>query len=114
VVSYFSDDANIAHIRRLLNSGIRIEGGAVKSNSLSGKVFVVTGTLKGLARSEVKELIAKNGGRLASAISAGTDYLVVGESPGTKLQKAKDMGITTINEEEFLELLKKWNLLQIR
>jgi len=107
VVSYFSDDANIENIRRMMESGIRIEGSFFKGDILGEKVFVITGTLTALTRTEAKELIARNGGRLASAVSGGTDYLVAGESPGSKLQKARELGITVLDEKGFLDLLKE-------
>ena len=60
-----------------------------------------------MKRSEAKELILRKGGRLASSISGSADYLVVGESPGSKLQKAGDINITILYEEDFLTLLKE-------
>jgi DNA ligase (NAD+) len=107
VISYFSDESNVNNIRRMLAAGVRIESPSLKGGILEGKVFVVTGVLNSLTRSEVKEMIVKNGGRVASAISSTTDYLVAGESPGSKLQKATEMGITVLKEKELLDLLKQ-------
>lgn len=72
---------------------------------LAGKTFVVTGTLSA-SRSEFKETIEKNGGKLSGSISSKTDYLLAGEGGGSKRKKAQDLSVTIINEEEFLSLLK--------
>lgn len=76
------------------------------SNKLAGKIFVITGTLDNLSREEASMLIKKHGGKVASAISANTDYLVVGENPGSKVDKAKKIGLKQINKKEFKELIK--------
>jgi DNA ligase (NAD+) len=107
VVSYFSDESNINHISRLLGAGIQIEALSPKGELLGGKVFVVTGTLNTMTRAGAKEMIEKNGGRVASAVSSSTDYLVAGEAPGSKLQKARELGTTILDEKGFLDLLKK-------
>ena len=70
---------------------------------------MLTGTLNAMTRSEAKGLIQGKGGRVASTVSQKTDYLVVGESPGSKLQKAQDLGVTTLDENEFLKLLGEEN-----
>jgi len=107
VVSYLSDRANTEHIRRLLDMGIRLEESSPRGDLLAAKVFVVTGTLNSMSRSEAKELIERNGGRMASTVSSSTDYLVAGESPGSKLQKARELGIAILDEKGFLDLLKE-------
>ena len=58
-----------------------------------------------MKRSEAKEVIIRNGGRMASSVGGNTDYLIVGESPGSKLRKAKDSGVPILSEDEFLKLL---------
>ena len=65
----------------------------------------MTGSLSSLKRSEAKEQILRRGGRVSSSVSSSTDFLVVGESPGSKLQKAADMDVTILKEDEFLRLL---------
>ncbi|WP_365974871.1 BRCT domain-containing protein [Moorena sp. SIO4G3] len=66
---------------------------------------MITGTLPTLKRSEAKDLIQNAGGKVTSAVSTKTDYLVVGEDAGSKLEKAKELGITQLTESQFLELL---------
>jgi len=108
IVSYFADEPNQKNIKRLLEAGVHFEGlTTVDSTPLKGKSFVITGTLRSMKRSEAKELILRKGGRLASSVTQSTDYLVVGESPGSKLQKAQDLGVSTLQEDEFLRLLEE-------
>ncbi len=102
--------ANQTLITRLKQAGLQLESALVSSpeksspNSkhLSGKTFVITGTLPTLKRKEAEELIEKAGGKVTSSISAKTNYLVVGEEAGSKLEKAQKLGITTISEQELL------------
>ncbi|MCR4290439.1 MAG: hypothetical protein NUV86_09305, partial [Candidatus Scalindua sp.] len=80
-------------------------------SDISGKSFVVTGTLNGYTRKEIEDIIKNLGGRVSSTVSGKTDFLIAGESPGSKLEKAEKLGTTILNEEEFEELVKeklKW------
>jgi DNA ligase (NAD+) len=72
---------------------------------LTGKTFVITGTLSALSREQAGERIESLGGKVTSGLSKKTDYLVVGESPGTKLDKATKLGVKTIDEAAFMDLL---------
>jgi DNA ligase (NAD+) len=107
IVSYFEDESNIQNIRRLLGSGIQWEEvtPALPQSPISGKTFVLTGSLNSMKREQAKEQIIGKGGRISSTISSRTDYLIVGESPGSKLKKAEDLGISILNEDEFLSIL---------
>ena len=71
---------------------------------LDGLTLVVTGTLENFSRSEIKEFIEKNGGKVSSSVSAKTDYVLVGENPGSKADKARDLKVKIISENELLEL----------
>ena len=73
---------------------------------ITGKTFVVTGTLPTLTRNEAKNLIESAGGKVTDSISRNTNYLVVGEKAGSKLKKAQSLGITCISEAEMLQLLE--------
>ena len=107
IVSYFEEESNKKTIERLIKSGIEFERAlSLSSVPFDGKTFVITGSLSSMKRSEAKELITQQGGRLSSSLTKGTDYLVIGESPGSKLQKANELGIPIISEEEFLNLLR--------
>ena len=76
-----------------------------RERPLAGKTIVVTGTLKNFTRDEIKQVIEQYGGRAASSVSSKTDFVLVGEKPGSKLQKARQLGVPTLSEEEFLALI---------
>ncbi len=109
VTQWFQVSANQAQIARLQAAGLQLASQAAPtqplSQSLAGKSFVLTGTLPTLKRSEAKALIQSAGGRVSSAISAKTTYVVVGENAGSKQVKAESLGITQLNEAELLVLL---------
>ena len=111
VFQWFQVPANQALINRLREAGLQLaaEGRVTtepKSQPLSGKTFVITGTLPTLKRDEAKELIEKAGGKVTNSVSSKTDYLVVGEEAGSKLEKAQALGITQLSEVQLLELLE--------
>ena len=107
VVSYFADRSNQNHILRLLKkAGVHFHGlSPVSDTPFQGKSFVITGTLQSMKRSEAKERIVRKGGKVGSSVTRDTDYLVVGESPGSKLRKARDLSVGILQEEAFLRLL---------
>ena len=74
---------------------------------LSGKTFVVTGTLQNYKRDEIEALIRKLGGKVAGSVSKKTDYLVAGAEPGSKLEKAKTLRVAIISEEDFDKMIGK-------
>lgn len=77
------------------------------SDLLKGKVFVVTGTLKRFTRDEIQAAIVKHGGRASGSVSKKTDFVLAGEEAGSKLDKAKELGVKVISEEEFLKIIGK-------
>ena len=105
IKGWFSNEKNIDFINRLENSGILLIF-EKKSNKLNGKIFVLTGTMESFSRDEAKEMIRKLGGSISSTVSQNTDYVVLGENPGSKLEKAKKLGIKIIQEKEFYEIIK--------
>lgn len=106
VVDWFKNKENKKLFERLLKQ-VRIENVQHRvSNKLAGQSFVLTGTLDNISREEAKEKIRQAGGNWVSAVSKSTDYVVVGESPGSKADKAKELGIKTLSEREFLRLLE--------
>jgi DNA ligase (NAD+) len=80
---------------------------AAASSPVAGKSFVLTGTLAGLTRPEAKDMIKLRGGKTKESVSRETDYVVVGLDPGSKYDKAKELGVKTLDEKEFLALLGK-------
>jgi len=109
IASYFQVDANRSVIEKLRGSGVNMKQEPrptdVSGLSLAGKNFVVTGTLSELSRSEAESKIKELGGRVTSSVTRNTDYLVVGESPGSKLAAAERLGTEVLDEEAFVELL---------
>ena len=77
-----------------------------KGTALSGKTFVLTGTLPTLSRKQAQTLIEKNGGKVTSSVSKKTDYLLTGEDAGSKLTKAQTLGIQIISEDELHSLIE--------
>jgi DNA ligase (NAD+) len=108
IVSYFYDESNKRNIQRLISAGIHLEVEARSGDTaFTGKTFAITGSLQSMKRSEAKELLVNRGGRLASSVSGSTDYLIVGESPGSKLKRAKELHVDILDEDEFLKLIDK-------
>jgi DNA ligase (NAD+) len=108
VVDYFRDPENAAIVGRLLESGVTwpADDPIPRHAELSGDTFVLTGTLGTLTRAAAEEMILARGGKVAAAVSKKTTYLVAGADPGSKLQKARDLGLRILDEAAFLELLK--------
>ncbi|MBQ2889547.1 MAG: NAD-dependent DNA ligase LigA [Clostridia bacterium] len=101
IVNFFKEEQNIEIIQKLRAHGLNFNCNEVKAEGVfSGKVFVLTGTLPTLTRSEASKLITDNGGKVSSSVSKKTDYVLAGEEAGSKLDKANALGITVITEEE--------------
>lgn len=109
VVKFFQDKANLSVIEKLRKAGVRLSEKKKRKGllPLKGRSFVFTGALSRRTREEAGELVVSLGGRVSSSISRKTDYCVAGESPGSKLDKAKALGVRVIDEEEFEKLTKK-------
>jgi DNA ligase (NAD+) len=109
--AYFSDQENIEIIRRLKSAGIKMTGEIKiqnQGNSLSGKIIVISGVFSRHTRDEYKELIENNGGKNSSSISGSTTFLLAGDNMGpSKRERAEELGIKIINEEEFLKIIGK-------
>ena len=109
IVFFFEQPENTALIRKLKEAGLNFEWRADRRGNqpLAGKTFVLTGTLASLERDEAKKMIESLGGKVTASVSSKTDYLVIGESPGSKLDKARKLNIATLNEQEFMKLIGK-------
>jgi len=103
--------ANKELLRKFKSIGLWpvVNAGEKSGTALSGLTFVITGTLPTLTREEAEELIAENGGKATSSVSRNTSFLLLGENPGSKLEKAKKLGIKIIDEREFLDLIRSRN-----
>ncbi len=105
IYRWFKNDENKDLLKKL-RTHINLLGGIRKNSfKLSGKSFVLTGSLQELARDEAKEKIRSHGGSVTSSVSKNTDYIVVGEDPGTKYNKAKELGVKIITEKDFIALI---------
>jgi DNA ligase (NAD+) len=107
IVEFFSERANRELIAKLKRAGLRLaeERRAPKDTRLAGKTFVFTGTLARHSRDEAGALVAAHGGSVASSVSKKTDYVVVGADPGSKYDKARSLGVTILDEDQFEKLV---------
>src|ERR1039457_4101796 len=106
VVQYFSEPGNCELVGRLRQAGLQFCYASTRPRAgpLQGKTLVITGTLASMSRDEAKQLIEQAGGRVSSAVSRKTSYVVVGEDAGSKLAKARELGICTLTEDELKAL----------
>lgn len=107
IIRFFSDQKNIELINRLKNTGLKFSIDNIENEKqiLSGKTFVLTGTLPSISREKAKEIIEQAGGKVVSSVSSKTNFVVVGDNPGSKLDKAKKLGIIIIDEDKLKELI---------
>lgn len=104
---FFSNKKNQEILEELKEAGLKFESedSGIKLDEFVGKIFVLTGTLETMGREEAKEKIIQAGGKAASSVSKNTDFVVAGENAGSKLDKAVNLGIRILSEEEFLNML---------
>ncbi len=109
ITAFFNEPRNRDSITRLRQAGVSWEEGpslsTIETLPLSGKTFVLTGTLERMSRDIAKDEIEKAGGKVTGSVSKKTDYVVAGAAPGSKLEKATTLGIPVLDEQSFLELL---------
>jgi DNA ligase (NAD+) len=107
IVEFFSEPANLKLIKKLNKAGVHpiAEKRKVKSDKFAGKSFVFTGGLANRSREEAGEIVQQHGGKVSGSVSKKTDYVVVGTDPGSKYDKAKELGVTILSEGEFEKLM---------
>jgi DNA ligase (NAD+) len=107
IYNFLRMDENKKVIEKLKHGGVNTKekDSGPKSGNVEGKNFVVTGSLESFSRHQIEELIRRLGGNASSSISKNTDYLVAGKDPGSKFEKAKELGVKIINETEFKQLV---------
>jgi DNA ligase (NAD+) len=109
IYEYFKDQTNLKILDKLDNLGLELivknPNSGIKKSIISDKTFVLTGTLNSLTRDEAKVKIKELGGKVLGAVSAKLDYLVVGQDPGSKYEKAKSLGVEIIDENKFLKMI---------
>ncbi len=105
ISEYFANKENLELVKKLLEAGVVIREDGKSSDKLRGKSFVLTGSLERYGREEAKELIRSAGGEMHSTVTKKTDYVITGENPGSKAEKAQELGVKIIGEAEFLKML---------
>jgi DNA ligase (NAD+) len=107
IAEFFSEPANRQLVKKLYKAGVRPteEKRQVKSDKFRGKSFVFTGGLANRSREEAGEMVQQHGGKVSGSVSKMTDYVVVGTDPGSKYEKAKELGVTILSEREFEKLV---------
>ena len=104
ILAYFSDDENLQILNKMFDFGVKVQNFAKNEGVLSGKNFVITGTLKEMSREQAAEKIEMLGGKFQKTISKTTDFLVIGEKVGkTKILKAEKLGVKVMSEDKFLK-----------
>lgn len=107
VAEFFKDSENVKLVERLKSLGVSTMSaeGRPDNQALSGKTFVITGTLEGSSRNDAKELITRAGGKVSGSVSKKTDYLLAGEEPGSKLDRAREFGVKVISLSQLKNML---------
>lgn len=106
VYEFLNNTKNIDIIKQLIELGVKIIPVKTKNQKLKDKILVLTGSLNNFTRDDAKKIIRELGGKVSSSISKEVDYLVVGDEPGSKFQKAEKLGIKIIDEDEFQKLIR--------
>lgn len=110
IVKFFEDESNLEVINRLKEAGINMESKKEEipdvQQKLKDQTFVLTGSLEAYTRKEAKEIIERLGGKVTGSVSKKTNYVLAGENPGSKIDKANSLGIKILNEEEFKEIIE--------
>ena len=107
ITSFFREPSNCRTIERLRQAGVRPVEQSASSGALSGKTFVLTGTLERFPRNKAQAMIESLGGTVSSSVTKKTDYVIAGASPGSKLAKARQLGISVMDEETFMKMIDK-------
>ena len=111
IVSFFHQEHNLDVIKKLRNSNVRwLDVEVVNTDTLpmAGKIIVLTGTLTKMARNDAKQKLQQLGAKVSGSVSKKTHLVVAGESAGSKLEKAKELGVEVIDEQEFIRLLESF------
>ena len=108
IYNFFHNKENLSILSKLKEAGLRMSGARVlaKEGPLEGKNIVITGTLKTFTRPEAEELIRRMGGNASSGVGKNTDFVIVGKEPGSKLDKARALGVKTLTEDEFKAIVR--------
>ena len=109
IKAFFSSESNRHLFKRLREAGVVLhpaQAALMPDPAFAGKIFVFTGSLQHYSRPQAEEMVRQRGGKASSSVSAKTDYVVAGEDAGSKLEKARKLGVRILSEEEFSKLLE--------
>jgi len=107
IYEYFHDSENRSVIENLIAAGVKPEQPkTTRSDRLAGKTIVVTGTLENFSRQQAEQAIRQAGGKSSSSVSKKTDFVLAGENPGSKLEKARKLGVNVIDEKQFIKMIE--------
>ena len=109
IIGFFQQQHNLDVINELIESGVNwqeVEAASQEEKELHGKIFVLTGTLDTLTRDDAKEALQALGAKVTGSVSSKTSYVVAGDSPGSKAEKARKLGVPIIDESELLKIIK--------
>ena len=108
IYEFFRQEQTIDLISKLKEAGVNMEvvEETITDSRFEGKTFVLTGSLEHYSRDQASEIIEKLGGKTSSSVSKKTDYVLAGEEAGSKLTKARELGVTIISEEEFVQMIQ--------
>ncbi|RMD95965.1 MAG: hypothetical protein D6814_12255 [Calditrichaeota bacterium] len=109
IEQFFLEKRNLETLRKLFEGGVKIQAQpaeAAEDNRFAGMTFVFTGALEKFTREEAERLVEEKGGRAASSVSKKTTYVVAGPGAGSKLAKARELGVPVLTEQEFLSMLE--------
>jgi DNA ligase (NAD+) len=110
IVKYFENPNIMSMLKKLENYGVKLEEEKQKTAGelpLYGKIFVLTGTLQTMDRNKASDTIKKLGGKVSGSVSTKTSYVIVGDTPGSKYEKALKLNVTILSEDEFLKLISQ-------
>jgi len=110
IISFANDPDNRKMIEKLKANGIDPKAGETGDQALKGKIFVFTGSLEKMTRDDAKDMVRDLGAKASGSVSAKTDYVVSGEASGSKLDKARELGVRVMNEKEFIEFMKEFDV----
>ena len=107
IVEFFQDEEILKAVDKLLAEGVNplYQGIEITESIFTDKTVVITGTIEGLPRNEIKEIVEKMGGKVTTSVSKNTDFVIVGENPGSKYRKAVELGIEIIDTEKLRTIL---------
>lgn len=105
IVDWFNNNLNQAFLKKLTDHGMKLSLPKLVNAKLNNQTFVITGTLNNFSRAEAKSLVRSNGGQISESVSKQTDFVVAGDNPGSKYDKAKKLGVKILTEKEFINLV---------